>query len=322
MAMGHRARSLAEMHLFHRWKQLRARRAGRKADEIEERGQRQQWFLLAGPCDAGCLTAPRPGLLEPIYPPSRSFWADPFLWKRDGRLYVFFEDYPYATRRGRIGALELDARGRPIGEAIPVLEEPYHLSFPFLFELGGELYMTPEKKATARLDVYRCDEFPHRWTMAANLFEGMKIADANLLEHEGRWWLFCAARQGRARISETLVAFHADHPLSRRWMPHPENPLVRDFSRARPGGRIFRDGQGRLLRPSQDCVRRYGYGIGINEITHLSTRGYAEHRIWYESGEHAGRWRAMHHMDCREGIMVMDAQRLIVPGGEPLDLET
>jgi hypothetical protein len=307
------------IRILRRFRQLRARRAGRRADAVEERGLRQQWFLLIGPRDRAGVASPRPERLRPVYPPAHAFWADPFLWRRDGRLFVFFEEFPYAAGRGRISALELDARGRPMGEAIAVLEEPCHLSYPFLFELDGELYMMPEKMAAGRLDVYRCREFPHRWIKARTLIEGMKIADANLIEHEGRWWLLCAARHRRSRIGETLAAFYADHPLSRHWSAHPHNPLVRDFSRGRPGGRVLRDGEGRLLRPSQDCVRRYGYGLGINEITHLSTSGYAERRIWYQSGKSAGGWRAMHHLDWMDGIMAMDAQRLIAPDGGASD---
>lgn len=230
---------------------------------------------------------------------------------RNGRRFVFFEEYPYAKQRGRISALELDPRGSPLGAAFPVLEEPYHLSYPFLFELGDDLYMMPEKSVAGRLDLYHCTAFPDRWSHAYTLIEGMRIADANLFEHEDRWWLLCSAKQQRSRINETLLAFYAEHPLSRRWTPHPGNPLLRDFRRARPGGRIFRDDDGRLLRPSQDCVRRYGYGLGVSEITRLSTSGFAEHRIWYASGEDAGGWRAMHHLDWHRGIMAMDAQRLL-----------
>lgn len=299
------------MSPWQRWRQLQARRAGRKSDEREERGWLQQWFLLLGPSDGASRSAPTPETLQPIYPPDHAFWADPFVWVRDGRRYVFFEEFPYATRRGRISALGLDARGRPLGDAFPVIEEPYHLSYPFLFEFGDELYMMPEKKAAGRLDLYRCTAFPHAWSREATLIEGMRIADANLFEHEGRWWLFCAAKQRRSRINETLVAFYADHPLSIDWTPHPGNPLVRDFRRARPGGRVFRDDTGRLLRPTQDCVRRYGYGLGISEVTQLSTKAFAERQVWYASGEDAGRWRAMHHMDWHAGIMAMDAQRLL-----------
>ena len=307
------------LYPWQRWRQLWARRAGRKVDEREELGRLQQWFLLLGPCASDLRSVPRPQLLRPVYPPGRAFWADPFVWMRGGRRFVFFEEFPFATRRGHISALELDAQARPVGEAFPVIEEPYHLSYPFLFELEGELFMMPEKKKSGRLDLYRCVAFPNEWTRAYTLMEGTGIVDANLLEHEGRWWLLCAAKHRHSSINETLVAFHADHPLRRDWTPHPGNPLVRDFRCARPGGRVFRDDAGRLLRPTQDCVRRYGYGLGITEIDQLSATAFSEHSIWYSSGEDAGGWRAMHHMDWHAEIMAVDAQRLLPAKGSAAD---
>lgn len=299
------------LYPWQRWGQLRARRAGRKADEREERGRVQQWFLLLGPCAGSQRLAPNPQSLRPLYPPDSAFWADPFLWKHEGRSFVFFEEFPFATRRGHISAMELDEQARPVGGVFPVVQELYHLSYPFLFELEGELFMMPEKKASGRLDLYRCTSFPNGWSLEHTLTEGAGIVDANLFEHEGRWWLLCAAKGRRSRVNETLTAFHADHPLSRRWTPHPGNPLVRDFRSARPGGRVFRDGAGRLFRPTQDCVRRYGYGLGISEVTKLTTTDFAERQIWYSNGADAGGWRAMHHLDWHAGIMAMDAQRLL-----------
>jgi hypothetical protein len=280
-------------------------------DEREERGRFRQWFLLLGPCASGSRSAPDPKGLRAVYPPDQAFWADPFLWSGGGRRFVFFEEFRFATGRGRISALELDAQARPVGESFPVVSEAYHLSYPFLFAFDGELYMLPEKKAAGRLDVYRCRAFPGLWSLERTLIDHSGLVDANLFEHGGRWWLFAAARAKRSRINETLLAFHADAPLSRHWTPHPGNPLVSDFERGRPGGRVFTDDLGRLLRPAQDCVRRYGYGLGINQITQLSPSSFAEHRIWYASGQRAGGWRAMHHMDWHGGILAMDAQRLL-----------
>ena len=299
------------MNLWQRWRQRRLRRACRKADKLEKKGWLEQWFLLVGLCGSDVRSAPRPETMQPIYPPDQAFWADPFVWMRDGRRFIFFEELPFATQKGHISALELDDQARPIGEAFSVIEEPYHLSYPFLFEFGGDLYMMPEKQSTNRLDLYRCTAFPHSWSRELTLIEGMPIVDANLFEHEDRWWLLCGSKQKRSSLNENLFAFYAEHPLSQNWTPHLHNPLVRDFRRARPGGRIFRDDTGRLLRPSQDCVRRYGYGLGISEVTLLSTSGFQERPIWYASGEDLGGWRAMHHMDWHAGIMVMDAQRLL-----------
>jgi len=296
------------------WRDWQAQRA----EAFLRRSQADRWFLLAGFCGPDALSAPPVDLLNPLYPPADVFWADPFAWRRDGRHYVFFEECPFATRKGRISVLELDAEARPVGPAVPVIEEPYHLSYPFLFEFEGELYMVPEKKAVRRVDVYRCVEFPHRCVPVKTLIAGMRIVDATLFEWQGRWWMFCAVKlkwKG-LRYDETLFAFHADSPLSSDWTPHPANPLLRDFSRGRPGGRIQRDGEGRLLRPSQDCVRHYGDGLNINEISLLTPTEYQERRIWHSSGEAAGGWHGMHHMDWHEGLMVMDAQSPLTPAFE------
>jgi hypothetical protein len=74
---------------------------------------------------------------------------------------------------------------------------------------------------------------------------------------------------------------------------------------------VLRDEAGRLLRPAQDCVRRYGHGISLNEVVALSPSRYEERRIWHTSGDQVDAWRALHHMDWHRGVLVMDAQRLI-----------
>lgn len=296
---------------FRRLRQQRARRAGSRIDAVEQRGRSAQWFLLAGHCERAGLTAPRPADLHPIYPPDDVFWADPFCWSMDGQFVVFFEEFPFETRRGHISAIALGPDGRPVGEPSRVLEEPYHLSYPFLLELGGDLYMIPEKAGTRRVDLYRCVEFPRRWVLAKTLVAGLALHDPTLFEHDGRWWLFCAAPSGRVRVNECLAGFYASEPLSDRWTAHPRNPLVRDFSRGRPAGRVLRLDDGTLVRPSQDCVRRYGHGLNLNAIDCLSPLRYEERPIWHMSGEEAGGWRALHHLDWHRGMLVMDAQRLI-----------
>jgi len=296
-----------------RWLQNRARRAGKAADRAEEQGRRHQWFLLAGWRDQAECCQPQPQTLQPIFPPDDVFWADPFAWSREGRHFIFVEEFVHATGRAHISVIELGSQLKPVGPAVPVIVEPRHFSYPFLFEFDGQLYMVPETAETKRVDLYRCAEFPHRWQFVKTLIVGQTLADATLFEHGGRWWLFCTAKQGKLRMNETLFAFHADSPLSERWSAHAGNPLVRDYSCARPAGRIIRDAGGRLLRPSQDCVRRYGHALNLSEITELTTRRFRERLVWRMSGEEAGGWRGLHHLDWHNGLLVMDALRLL-PG--------
>lgn len=299
------------MALIRRIRQGLARKVRKHLDDRDERHSRPQWFLLAGLHGPGARCAPDPAGLMPIYPPPDRFWADPFAWSQGGRRFIFFEEYPYATRTGRISVLELGANLEPLGPALPVIDEPRHLSYPFLFEHGDRLYMVPESAGSGRVDLYRCTRFPFEWTLEHTLMDGIQAADSTLFEHGGRWWLFCAARVGKARINASLFAFHADSPLSDRWVPHAANPLVHDYASGRPGGRIFRDGEGRLIRPAQDSVPRYGQGLRLQVIDSLTPERFSEHSIWSASGKASGGWRAMHHLDWHDGLMVMDAQRLI-----------
>jgi hypothetical protein len=161
------------------------------------------------------------------------------------------------------------------------------------------------------VDLYRCEDFPLRWVRQHSLLTGIEAADATLFAHAGRWWLFCARRDGRLRMNESLCAFWADSPLSRQWTPHPANPLVRDFSGARPAGRILHDAAGRLLRPAQDCVRRYGHGLKLFQIEDLTPTGYRERCVWHGTGPALGGWQGLHHLDWQDGLLVMDAQRLL-----------
>ena len=49
--------------------------------------------------------------------------------------------------------------------------------------------------------------------------------------------------------------------------------------RARPAGALFRDADGRLIRPSQDCAKAYGYALVFSEVLTLSETEYAERPV-------------------------------------------
>jgi hypothetical protein len=63
-------------------------------------------------------------------------------------------------------------------------------------------------------------------------------------------------------------------------------------------------------------VRRYGHGVNLGEILELSPRRYRERPLWRRSGPEAGGWRALHHLDWHQGVIAMDAQRLIPVSAE------
>ena len=99
------------------------------------------------------------------------FVADPFLFRRDGRWYLFFEALQAGTGRGVIGlAVSDDARSWSYQGV--VLQEEFHLSYPHVFAHGNEVYMTPETLALGCVVLYRADPFPERWRREAELVAG------------------------------------------------------------------------------------------------------------------------------------------------------
>jgi hypothetical protein len=101
-----------------------------------------------------------------------------------------------------------------------VLDEPYHLSYPFLIEHDGEIYMMPEKAAQGRVDLYGCVAFPDQWEHARTLIEGQALSDCALFSHEGRWWMLCTARQGRMRAlgGDSITFSSQSAAVSRAWV--------------------------------------------------------------------------------------------------------
>lgn len=231
-----------------------------------------QWMILAGrhipyqKLDWGAF--------KPLIPPKDRYWGDPFVVQRGDCYYIFIEEKLYGTGLGRIACLTLDAQGDLLSQQV-VLERPYHLSYPFVFEHGGEMYMMPESAAHRTVELYRCSHFPDRWEFVKNLLTDVYAVDATLLEHGGKCWLFANIKAPRGSSLDALSLFHAPDVFAEEWHPHPRNPIVWDLRSARPGGRIFIQ-DGKLVRPSQDSSRRYGYALKFNRITALSETEYAE----------------------------------------------
>jgi hypothetical protein len=215
-----------------------------------------------------------------------------------------------------ISVLQLDGDGRIKAEARPVLAEPNHLSYPFLFEFEGPLYMMPESGENRTIDIYRCESFPERWVKSHTLFRGLHARDATLFRHQERWWMFVTLERGMYRLNHDLFVFHADSPLDGVWHEHRRNPVVSSFERARPAGRLF-EMDGRLYRPSQDCLRSYGHSLNISQIIRLDGEHYAERLVHRVRPDWEPGIIGNHHLDWNEGLMAMDALRLVPADGPP-----
>ncbi|MBI3740097.1 MAG: hypothetical protein HY258_13700 [Chloroflexi bacterium] len=211
---------------------------------------------------------------HPLIPEKDRYWADPFIIQKENQYYIFIEEKIYATGMGHIACLTLDEKGKLLLNQV-VLERPYHLSYPFLFEHHNEMYMIPETAGNRTIELYRCVHFPDQWEFVKNLMTDIYAVDATLLKYDKKFWLFANVKTEGGSSLNALHLFFADDLLSSKWTPHPRNPVMRDLRSARPGGKIFQR-DGKLIRPSQDSSRRYGYALKFNRIVKLSETEYEE----------------------------------------------
>lgn len=204
---------------------------------------------------------------------THSYIADPFPFRHQGQDFIFVEQYLYSKNRGCIAVVTADRNGTAAAPRI-VLEEPHHLSYPFVFEQDGQIWMIPESGAARNVSLYRALEFPYRWTREACLIEGIEGYDTTPLHHKGALWFFVSPRLWRSS-SWDILSIYRSESLTGSWTPHTANPVLIDARLSRPAGAFIRRG-GRTLRPVQDCARGYGGAVTICQIDALGESEFAQ----------------------------------------------
>lgn len=241
-----------------------------------------------------------------ILPPKDRFWADPFIMEKNENYYIFIEELIYKENKGKISVIVMDKNGN---YSLPevVLERDYHLSYPFLFEENDELYMIPETAQNKTIELFKCTEFPNKWEFCTNLMENVHAVDSTIIKKDNKYWLFCNIKENEgASTHDELFLFYSDSLFNQNWIPHHKNPIVSDVKKSRPAGNFFRLNN-KLYRPSQNCGKRYGYGMSINEVRKLTESSYKENTVQYIYPNWEKHIKATHTIANTGRLTVIDA---------------
>ena len=234
-----------------------------------------------------------------------TFYADPFGIWRDGKLHVFVEAYDYRTKHGVIEVHIYDQSLNKLSHA-RALARPFHLSYPYLWEEAGEIFMLPEAHRSGTLTLYRAARFPLAWEPVCDLLP-LPAIDASLARWEGRYWLFFSLPDN------PLGALHIAYAdaLTGPWRMHSNNPVLTDPTRARMGGTPFLR-EGVLYLPGQNGTATYGGGMTLNKVETLTPTEYIGQPV---ADLQAPGWAApfthgIHTVSACEGLTLFDVKRI------------
>lgn len=206
----------------------------------------ESWNIAYRTLEEGTILKNRKDKFCVIKNPIRYWAADPFVFEKDEKTYLFAELFDYCTNKGVIGCTELTKSGI-LGWKV-IIDEQWHLSYPFVFENNGELYLMPEMNDGRSLWIYKAENFPYLWKKEKVVLDNVRLVDTTLFLLEDCYIAFSQDNHQKP------VAFRLNKQLCfDKYIDYKgENGLL-----VRPGGRFFTINN-ECYAVCQDCTQTYG----------------------------------------------------------------
>lgn len=113
--------------------------------------------------------------------PKDRFFADPFALVDGNKLHIFYEEYLYNERKGNIAYTCYENGQFSIPKT--VINEPFHLSYPYLFKDSKNIYMVPESCEANKIILYKATHFPLIWKKERILIDNFAGTDSTLFKY-------------------------------------------------------------------------------------------------------------------------------------------
>ena len=241
---------------------------------------------------------------ESLPNPRNGYLADPFILNHEGRNIVFVERFDFKDGKGKIAAYEI-GNFSPKNLGI-VIEEDFHLSYPYIFKNDNNIYLIPESSQNKDVRLYECESFPNKWKLKSIILHDVSAADSMILKSKGKWWLLTNLNpSNHSDHCSELFIFSSNDLLNGPWVPHVNNPIFLDPANARNGGIIVDEDI--IYRVSQkQGYGVYGQNIQINKILELNDQNYAEEIMSKDHGINIRNTEQSHHLNTNSTYSVYD----------------
>ena len=185
----------------------------------------------------------------------KGFWgADPFLFKKDEKLYVFFELTDFKKRKSILACKELFNTNEKINI---VYEFPFHCSYPFIFCYKDNIYILPETVQNKQVLLLKCQQFPCVWKYEKTLFSDYSSVDSTIRRFNNE--MFILTYDISKKCSYDTNIFKLDDNLCPIMEPVYSTSTKLDVSR--PAGNFIEISKKEYVRPVQPSNTFYGEKI-------------------------------------------------------------
>lgn len=227
------------------------------------------------------------------------FFADPFLYKADAEnYYILVEEFPFYANLGYISLLTVNRKTMKLTKKERLIEEPWHLSYPFVYE--GKII--PEAYRSGKVYAYAAENV--KVENKEVLFDAGMI-DQTFLRYNGYEWIFATDKDNA--LGGLKIYYREDG--TKQWKSHAKNPVKEDITNSRPGGHFF-EMDGALYRPVQDSQERYGRKIRIMRIDKLTIDEFEETEVAvFDSDKFPPYNKGFHTFNVEDGFIVVDGYK-------------
>lgn len=232
-----------------------------------------------------------------------TYLADPFVIDYQGDTLLFAEQFDYRIGKGKI---VMAKKSENFACFRDVLEETFHLSFPYVFLYEQDLYCLPEQYTSNRLDLYKWNKYDEQFQFYRTLLSDVQSIDPVVFQQGAYWWLLSGSKK---LPSSQLFAWHAPK-LEGPYTPHVLNPIKTSVLSSRNAGKpIFKNGL--IFRLSQNAAKTYGHFIQVNSLFISEQNFHEEAAGAIMANETSAYPEGVHTINGTASFTVIDGKRFI-----------
>lgn len=232
--------------------------------------------------------------------------ADPFLIRDGDNGYsVFYEKFFENSLEGSIWHLRLNDQLEVISDDL-LMSPDHHISYPFIFNENGTIYIIPETASNSRLSVYEYNRVERSLQFRKHILD-IPILDATFLKTDNKYWLFGVRKNNESDHHYESWVYTANDLLG-EYTPHPMCPVKKGLKGTRAAGN-FIEVDGTFYRPTQNCEEEYGKSIILYKIDELTPSQVSETdhmSIALGGNGQNAKIKRIHTINVADGLMVVD----------------